>query len=123
MVLYNQTPLNMPPLYIISYFLLLFISSDSPKKIPEREFLKCYGYSPCAACSNCNYCAHCKGGGGTCGVCKPGLKTGSKKDTVGYVPNYKPKQNYSSQCQAITKKGTRCSRSSRSNGYCWQHGG
>jgi hypothetical protein len=30
---------------------------------------------------------------------------------------------YSGQCQAITKKGYRCSRKARSNGYCWQHGG
>lgn len=29
----------------------------------------------------------------------------------------------SGQCSATTQKGTRCSRSSRSNGYCWQHGG
>jgi len=29
----------------------------------------------------------------------------------------------SGQCRATTQKGTRCSRSSRSNGYCWQHGG
>ena len=28
-----------------------------------------------------------------------------------------------SQCSATTKKGTRCSRSARSNGLCWQHGG
>jgi hypothetical protein len=26
-------------------------------------------------------------------------------------------------CQAITKKGTRCKRKAKSNGYCWQHGG
>ena len=25
------------------------------------------------------------------------------------------------QCQATTKKGTRCSRSAGPNGYCWQH--
>lgn len=31
--------------------------------------------------------------------------------------------SYSSQCSAITKKGYRCSRKSRSGGYCWQHGG
>ncbi|WP_255154412.1 DUF5763 domain-containing protein [Ferruginibacter sp. HRS2-29] len=31
--------------------------------------------------------------------------------------------SYSSQCQATTKKGYRCSRTSRSGGYCWQHGG
>lgn len=29
----------------------------------------------------------------------------------------------SGQCRATTQKGNRCSRSSRSNGYCWQHGG
>ena len=27
------------------------------------------------------------------------------------------------RCNAITKKGTQCSRSARSGGYCWQHGG
>ena len=35
----------------------------------------------------------------------------------------KPKNQSSSQCSATTKKGARCSRSARSNGYCWQHGG
>lgn len=32
-------------------------------------------------------------------------------------------ETYSSQCMATTKKGRRCSRSSRSGDYCWQHGG
>jgi hypothetical protein len=27
------------------------------------------------------------------------------------------------QCKAITKKGSRCSRSAKSNGFCFQHGG
>lgn len=35
----------------------------------------------------------------------------------------KPKNQSSSQCSATTKKGTRCSRAARSNGFCWQHGG
>ncbi len=26
-------------------------------------------------------------------------------------------------CQGITKKGTRCKRKAKANGYCWQHGG
>lgn len=30
---------------------------------------------------------------------------------------------YDGQCTAITKKGTRCKRSARSGGRCWQHGG
>ena len=33
------------------------------------------------------------------------------------------KVEYSGQCKANTKKGTRCSRSAGSSGYCWQHGG
>ncbi len=31
--------------------------------------------------------------------------------------------SFAGQCMAITKKGTRCSRKARSNGYCWQQGG
>jgi hypothetical protein len=29
----------------------------------------------------------------------------------------------SNRCQAITKKGTQCSRKAKNNSYCWQHGG
>lgn len=42
------------------------------------------------------------------------------------IQSQKPIENEvkkSGQCSATTKKGTRCSRSSRSNGFCWQHGG
>jgi hypothetical protein len=35
----------------------------------------------------------------------------------------KPKSKSSSQCSATTQKGSRCLRSARSNGLCWQHGG
>lgn len=75
---------------------------------------KCYGNTPCGACTSCNYCAHCNAGG-TCGVCKPAKKK-EKQDTVAKTP-------VTLQCKAITKKGTRCSRNARNNGYCWQHGG
>ncbi len=34
----------------------------------------------------------------------------------------KPSSSYG-RCGATTKKGTQCSRSAKSNGYCWQHGG
>lgn len=34
----------------------------------------------------------------------------------------KPATSYG-RCGATTKKGTQCSRSAKSNGYCWQHGG
>ncbi len=33
-----------------------------------------------------------------------------------------PSSSYG-RCGATTKKGTQCSRSAKSNGYCWQHGG
>lgn len=33
------------------------------------------------------------------------------------------RNSYSNQCMATTRKGTRCSRTARSGGYCWQHGG
>lgn len=36
--------------------------------------------------------------------------------------NKSPAEN-NGQCKAITKKGSRCSRAAKSNGYCWQHGG
>ena len=43
--------------------------------------------------------------------------------------SYKTESTYKSKstiysdgrCNATTKKGTRCKRKSKSNGYCWQH--
>ena len=54
-----------------------------------------------------------------------------KRKPCGYCfgdqsPAYSEKsveQASASQCLAITKKGTRCSRKARSNNRCWQHGG
>ena len=83
----------------------------------SNEVSTCYGYSPCNACKNCSACKHCSAGG-TCGICAgkkettPNSKSPTTKDT--------PPSN---QCKAITKKGSRCSRSTKSNGFCWQHGG
>lgn len=34
-----------------------------------------------------------------------------------------PPASSGGQCRATTKKKTRCSRTAKSNGYCWQHGG
>ena len=50
-------------------------------------------------------------------------KTSTTEENVVEKTVTKPKPQSSSQCSATTKKGTRCSRSSRSNGLCWQHGG
>jgi len=50
-------------------------------------------------------------------------KTATTEETVVEKTEAKPKPQSSSQCSATTKKGTRCSRSARSNGLCWQHGG
>lgn len=42
---------------------------------------------------------------------------------VQYRSSSTSSSSYSGRCQAITKKGSQCSRSERSGGYCWQHGG
>lgn len=47
----------------------------------------------------------------------------SEKENSNDKSDSKPSKQSSSQCSAITKSGTRCSRSARSNGLCWQHGG
>lgn len=50
-----------------------------------------------------------------CGYCygKSAVNSSSSSSSPGYA----------GECRAITKKGTRCKRAARSNGYCWQHGG
>lgn len=50
-------------------------------------------------------------------------KSSTTEETAVEKTDTKPKPQSSSQCSATTKKGTRCSRSARSNGLCWQHGG
>jgi hypothetical protein len=56
-----------------------------------------------------------------CKICYAGAVTPSK--VVGSSPTPSSEAATSGQCKAITKKGTRCSRNARSQGYCWQHGG
>lgn len=47
----------------------------------------------------------------------------NKKNNIN-VDNSHDSQRYNDgRCRAITRKGSRCSRSVKSNGYCWQHGG
>lgn len=82
----------------------------------KKKNARCTGSASCRACSNCSACKWCSSGG-TCGVC-----AGKKKNSSSSYST--PSNNRTSvQCRAITKKGTRCSRTSRSNNYCWQHGG
>ncbi|WP_462278664.1 DUF5763 domain-containing protein [Ferruginibacter sp.] len=101
---------------IVGGYILRNTNTRKDTHMTEKVVSTCYGYTPCTACSSCNYCKWCKAGG-TCGIC---ANTEKKKD----IPlQSKPQFRSSKQCQATTKKGTRCSRSSRSGGYCWQHGG
>jgi hypothetical protein len=108
--------------------LLLFSDSVKEKNESDKIFLTCYGNNPCKACKSCGYCKYCTSGG-TCGVCAPlKKKIESQKSHNPTTESQKPKTptqdpSIPSQCKAITKKGTRCSRTARSNGYCWQHGG
>ncbi|SRR6266542_2755019 len=40
------------------------------------------------------------------------------------APESSARQQYSSRCQATTKKGTQCKRNAKpGSNYCWQHGG
>lgn len=91
-------------------------SADKKLVDVKKDIATCYGYTPCNACTSCNYCKRCTAGG-TCGTC-----TDLKKTTPKTPKSYSSPAK-SSQCRAITKKGTRCSRNARSGGYCWQHGG
>lgn len=45
----------------------------------------------------------------------------NKNDTKASIDDKQKKVEYGGQCKATTKKGTRCSRTAGSNGYCWQH--
>lgn len=74
---------------------------------------KCTGSAYCKACSNCSGCKYCNSGG-KCGACTSKKAPSSEKKPV--------VEKTSGQCVAITKKRTRCSRTSQpGRSYCWQH--
>lgn len=105
------------PLAAISFAFTAACLSGTKEVRPEplkKEIARCYGNTPCNACSSCSACQYCNAGG-TCGICA-NVKTTKPLKT-------KNPSASSGQCKAITKKGTRCSRSVRSADYCWQHGG
>lgn len=60
-----------------------------------------------------------------CGVCKPPTlhNSGAAAPVVSNPPQSAPRgPAAASRCQAITKKGTQCSRSAQAgSSYCWQH--
>jgi hypothetical protein len=105
----------MKRLLILSFlFVVLSSFSIDDKGCCDKKGGKCTGSAYCTACKNCSGCKHCNAGG-TCGVCAKPVK--SKTTTKQTTPVS------SGQCKATTKKGSRCSRTSRTGGYCWQHGG
>lgn len=61
------------------------------------------------------------------GVNTNSTSSGAKGSTAEVISvektDSKPKSQSSTQCTATTQKGSRCLRSARSNGLCWQHGG
>jgi hypothetical protein len=61
-------------------------------------------------------------GGQGSGNIIPGQENLSTSQSL-YSSSTKKKSYANGRCQAITKKGTQCSRAARSGGYCWQHGG
>ena len=92
----------------------LHSSNDQKPAYTKTGIATCYGNTPCNACTSCNYCKWCNAGG-TCGICASQKKSKPK--------TYKSPAKTLGRCKALTKKGTQCSRSARSQGYCWQHGG
>lgn len=118
----------MKTLLILFLFISQFFNFHSTQKteyFKDKIALRCVGSSPCAACSNCSACKWCSAGG-TCGVCESWRKKGdisSKKYNLQKPDNTTTQDYYTGQCKAMTKKGKRCSRTARTNGYCWQHGG
>jgi len=115
----------MKTLFVFFIALIPFTSSnkDQSKNYNSRkELSRCTGSTYCTACSNCSACKWCFQNGGTCGVCSPKKYSRKTLDSIS-SSSLKKHDSNSGQCKAITKKGTRCSRAARSNGYCWQHGG
>lgn len=57
------------------------------------------------------------------------LQLQALEERLNAIENVSPKKietppaSSGGQCRATTKKKTRCSRTAKSNGYCWQHGG
>lgn len=96
------------PLLLLSILLLSFKNSTD-----ERVMGRCTGSENCRACSSCSSCKHCSNGG-SCGVCVTKRKSKNLPN-----PTSNPQKN--SQCQAITKKGSQCSRRASNGNYCWQH--
>ena len=111
-------------IFLASILGLLFFSGDLYEKNESAKiFLTCYGNSPCKACKSCGYCKYCTSGG-TCGICAPLKKEinsqKSRHPTAESQKTKTPDQSTGAtgQCKAKTKKGVRCSRTARSNGFC-----
>ena len=106
---------------IIFLLLFLFISntsfnihySNTEKKscCYKKELGKCTGSINCSACSTCELCKYCVNGR-TCGKCN---------FVKAKVYNTTKSERQKIQCEAITKKGTQCSRNAVSNNLCTQH--
>ncbi len=63
---------------------------------------------------------------GPCSICRPPVLSASVTPATPVTPKSvaPPSATTSGRCQAITKKGTQCSRRARpGSSYCWQHGG
>jgi micrococcal nuclease len=95
-------------------------SSLRKSKIPKTlsEAINA-GYSPCSLCNP-----------PTTSSSRSSLvsseidsQSGSKASSSSSSTSYRSSSSGSGQCQAITKKGTRCKRKAKAgSNYCWQHG-
>ncbi|RYY95195.1 MAG: hypothetical protein EOO11_16355 [Chitinophagaceae bacterium] len=103
--------------------------------VPSDTVLVCFGSRAYAYHDNagCSGLQRCRGsvermeaskavamGRTPCHICRPAAVAPARsvRSDDGPAP-----ATAGGRCGATTKKGTQCSRSARSGGYCWQHGG
>lgn len=110
---------------LISLLLLLFLSAPAQDVYKTKTGKKYHS-------ENCSYLSKSKikitleeaiaKGLGPCSRCNPPILQSSSQNLN--ETTVKPKtQQTSTQCAAITKKGTRCKRNAKAGSiYCWQHG-
>ncbi|TCJ13283.1 hypothetical protein EPD60_12885 [Flaviaesturariibacter flavus] len=109
-------------MHLLLLLLLALFVHPQPRNVLVCTGPKAYAYHLREACSGLQRCSAriiteaeseaTKAGRTPCHICVSSA-----------VPPAKVVSSGDGQCSATTKKGSRCSRSARSGGYCWQHGG
>lgn len=99
-----------------------FRRAQDTASVAPQDGGRCYGDTPCNACPNCSLCKYCNNGG-SCGKCENAVNTVTQDESSNKSRHRGQTIRNGTTCRAITKKGTRCKRSPRESGYCYQHEG